>query len=83
MCRRRASRKMIVQGFLLGQLSAGGPATLEEEVDLEGDGKAEFTIAIDVRAGTARLTGRSPRILEMARFSRVKEGFAARVALRR
>ncbi len=74
-------------GFVLVEWApakdASLPARIEERIDYDNDGTADFAIALDVAAGRATLGEKSPRVLDVERVFNLKENRAVKVALRR
>ncbi len=59
------------------------PARIEESVDYDGDGAADFAVDLDTAANQARVTPLSPRVLGLERTYRLEGERVIRVRLRR
>jgi hypothetical protein len=74
-------------GFVLVEWQPVAGATLppriQESVDYDGDGAADFTVDLDVAALRATLTAKSRRVLGIERVYDLKAERAVRVRLRR
>jgi hypothetical protein len=57
------------------------PSTIDEQIDLDGDGQADFRIELDTQTGKANLTASSSRVLGLERSYLLKKAWAVRVSL--
>ena len=60
---------------------AGLPAIIEESIDFDGDGTADFLVELNQATGQARLTAYSAAVKGVERVYRLKNGWAVRVFL--
>ena len=58
------------------------PAQVDEEVDFDGDGQADFRVALDTASGQAVLTPLTEYVLSLAGTYRLDEAWAMRAALK-
>jgi hypothetical protein len=58
------------------------PAQVDEEVDFDGDGQADFRVVLDTASGQATLTPLTEYALGLAGTFRLDEAWAVRAALR-
>jgi hypothetical protein len=59
----------------------GLPAEIDEEIDANGDGQADFRVSVDTTNKTSTLEGYAPWVLEMEGTYRLKTELAVRVRL--
>jgi hypothetical protein len=59
------------------------PAKLDEEIDWNGEGKADFRIEWDTQSNVVKLSPFSPQVLGLEGYYRLKESLAIRVLLRK
>jgi hypothetical protein len=57
------------------------PALIDEEIDIDGDGQADFRVEVVTAAKEATLTPYSPLILELEGTYRLEDSLAVRVTL--
>jgi hypothetical protein len=57
------------------------PETIEEDIDYNDDGQADFHIQLDAKTGQARLSAFNPRILGLGGTFKLKKAWAIRVSL--
>jgi hypothetical protein len=57
------------------------PETIDEDIDYDGDGQADFGICLVTAAKQAELTAYSPNVLELVGVYRLNEKMAVRVRL--
>ncbi len=58
------------------------PARIDEEIDYDGDGRADFRLALDTRTGETALETGDPLVLGLQGSYKLKEAWAVRVGLR-
>lgn len=58
------------------------PPRIDEEIDFDADGQADFRVAIDTASHQATLTPASPNVLSLQGVYRIGESLAIRVKLR-
>ena len=58
------------------------PARIDEEVDADGDGEADFRIEVDTANKESTLTSYAPWVLELEGTYRLEDSLAVRVILR-
>jgi len=63
--------------------TAGLPPEIRESVDYNGDGKEDFIIALNSATGEAKLMAANPAVLSIDKAYRLRNGWAARVRLKR
>ncbi len=63
--------------------AAGLPPVIREQIDYDGDGIGDFTITMDTKTGAAELEPGNSSVLPGPRTYRLRDGWAARIALRR
>ena len=59
------------------------PAHIQEAIDYDGDGTADFDVELDVAANHAAIVPHSSRVLGLARIYNLKDERVIRVGLRR
>ena len=59
------------------------PAHLEEDIDLDGDGRADCRLAIDTTVPKATVVAPPPRFLSLDKAIPIKDGVVVRIHLRR
>jgi hypothetical protein len=59
------------------------PARIEEAVDYDADGVADFTVDLDTAANQATVTAHSARVLGLTRVYRLEKERVIRIGLRR
>jgi hypothetical protein len=60
------------------------PAVIFERIDYNGDGKADFIIALNTKEGKTKLVSKqNPSVLAVRKAVRLSDGWAARVILKR
>jgi len=57
------------------------PETIEEDIDYNDDGQADFHIELDAKTGQARLSALNSRILDLGGTFKLKKAWAIRVSL--
>ena len=65
-----------------GEGSTSLPQGIEEEIDLDGDGRADFRVSAETRPRTATVTALTPRVLGLEEVVEIDRGLAVRVRLR-
>jgi hypothetical protein len=66
------------------QPRAGLPEVVEEEIDINGDGRADFHVSLDTEKGSAAIIPRDPSVRDLEHLYNLgKDGFAVRVVLRK
>jgi hypothetical protein len=58
------------------------PAQVDEEVDFDGDGQADFRVVLDTQSGEATLTPLTEYVLSLSGTYRLDDAWAVRVALK-
>jgi len=58
------------------------PAQVDEEVDFDGDGQADFRVVLDTENGQATLTPLTEYVLSLSGTYRLDDAWAVRVALK-
>jgi len=58
------------------------PAQVDEEVDFDDDGQADFRVALDTESGEATLTSLTEYVLNLSGTYRLDDAWAVRVALK-
>lgn len=58
------------------------PARLAEDIDYDGDGRADFHVELDTVAGSSTLRADDPRVIGLGETLRVTETWVVRVNLR-
>ena len=73
------------QGFVQVDWTAARPlpARLNEEVDYDGDGTADFRVELNTQDNTAKVTAANPHVLALEGTYNLKNGRAVRVNLER
>jgi hypothetical protein len=61
----------------------GLPPVIQEQIDYNGDNRADFRITLNTHTGNATLTAQSPTVLSVERSYRLKKGWAVRVMLKK
>jgi hypothetical protein len=61
----------------------GLPSVIEETIDFDGNGKGDFFITLDTKTGTASLISYNTTVVSVDRVYKLKNGWAARVSLRK
>ncbi|MGA2263978.1 MAG: hypothetical protein ABSH28_21415 [Acidobacteriota bacterium] len=72
------------QGFVQVDWAADRPlpARVEEEIDYDGDGTADFRVELNTQDNTAKITTESPHVLLLEGTYNLKNGRAIRVSLK-
>jgi hypothetical protein len=72
------------EGFIqVGWVPPDGlPSRIDEEIDADGDGKADFRVEVDTVSKQSVLTPYAPWVLEMEGTYRLRKEFMVRVHLR-
>jgi hypothetical protein len=61
----------------------GLPPVIKEQIDYNGDSRADFFITLNTQTGDTTLTAQSPTVLSVERSYRLKKGWAVRVLLKK